>query len=121
MLAGDLARKHGISEATLYNWNAKDSGIDVSDAKRPLAPEDENARLEKLLANQMLEAAALKELLSKNGRARLEARSRRASAGCDGPVGMGPAPSSARTGRWWATSPADRRKRACAAQFAGTC
>lgn len=72
---------------TLNNWNAKDSGIDVSDAKRPQALEDENARLKKLLANQMLEAAALKELLSKNGRPRLEAQSRCASAGCDGPVG----------------------------------
>ena len=62
---GDLSRKHGISEATLYNWRAKYGGMDVSDAKRLKALEDENAKLKKLLADQMLEAAALKELLSK--------------------------------------------------------
>ncbi|CAM5443984.1 putative transposase [Aquamicrobium terrae] len=63
--AGDLARRHGISEAPLYNWKAKYGGMDVSDAKRLQALEDENAKLRKLLADQMLEAAALKELLSK--------------------------------------------------------
>ncbi|MBM2716321.1 IS3 family transposase [Mesorhizobium caraganae] len=63
--AGDLARKHGISEATLYNWKAKYGGMDVSDAKRLKALEDENAKLKKLLADQMLEASALKELLFK--------------------------------------------------------
>jgi putative transposase len=62
---GDLARKHGISEATLYNWKAKYGGMDVSDVRRLKALEDENAKLKKLLADQMLEAAALKELLSK--------------------------------------------------------
>jgi putative transposase len=61
----DLARKHGISEATLYNWKARYGGMDVSDAKRLKALEDENARLKKLLADQMLEASALRELLSK--------------------------------------------------------
>ncbi|WP_199260336.1 IS3 family transposase [Paracoccus binzhouensis] len=63
--AGDLARKHGISEATLYNWKAKYGGMDVSDAKRLKALEDENARLKNLLADQMLEVSALRELLSK--------------------------------------------------------
>jgi len=63
--AGDLARKHAISEAMLYNWKAKYGGMDVSEAKRLRALEDENAKLKKLLADQMLEAAALKELLSK--------------------------------------------------------
>ena len=43
--AGDLARKHGVSEATLYNWKAKYGGMDVSDAKRLKALEDENAKL----------------------------------------------------------------------------
>jgi putative transposase len=62
---GDLARKHGISEATLYNWKAKFGGMDASEAKRLRALEDENARLKKLLAEQMLDAAALRELLSK--------------------------------------------------------
>jgi putative transposase len=60
--AADLARKHGISEATLYNWKAKYGGMDVSDSKRLRALEEENA---KLLADQMLEASALRELLSK--------------------------------------------------------
>ncbi len=63
--AGDVARKHGISEATLYNWKAKYGGLDVSDARRLKALEDENAKLKKLLADQMLEASALRELLSK--------------------------------------------------------
>ncbi len=62
---GDLARKHGISEATLYNWKAKYGGMDVSDARRLKALEEENTKLKKLLADQMLEAAALRELLSK--------------------------------------------------------
>ena len=61
----DLARKHAVSEATLYNWKAKFGGMDVSEAKRLKALEDENAKLKKLLADQMLEAAALRELLGK--------------------------------------------------------
>ncbi len=83
----DLARKYAVSEATLYNWKAKFGGMDVSEAKRLKALEEENAKLKKLLADQMLEAAALRELLEKNGRARRQARSRRASSGRDGPVG----------------------------------
>ncbi|MGV4794766.1 IS3 family transposase [Rhizobium sp. F40D2] len=63
--AGDLCRKHGISEATFYNWKAKYGGMEVSEAKRLKALEDENARLKKLLAEQMLDAAALRELLGK--------------------------------------------------------
>ncbi len=63
--ASDLARKHSVSEATLYNWKAKYGGMDVSDAKRLKALEDENMKLKKLLADQMLEASALRELLSK--------------------------------------------------------
>ena len=61
----DLARKHGISEATLYNWKAKYGGLDVSEAKRLKSLEDENVKLKKMLADQMLETAALRELLSK--------------------------------------------------------
>ncbi|OWK19001.1 transposase [Mesorhizobium amorphae CCBAU 01583] len=61
----DLAPKHGISEATIYNWKAKFGGMDVSEAKRLRALEEENAKLKKLLAEQMLDAAALRELLSK--------------------------------------------------------
>ncbi|WP_376707010.1 transposase [Bradyrhizobium agreste] len=61
----DLARKHGVSEATIYNLKAKFGGMDVSEAKRLRALEEENAKLKKLLAEQMLDAAALRELLSK--------------------------------------------------------
>jgi putative transposase len=61
----DLARKHGISEATLYNWKAKYGDMDVSDAKRLRALEEENRKLKKLLAESMLDQAALKELLTK--------------------------------------------------------
>ena len=63
--AADLCRKHGMLEATLYNWKAKFGGMDVSDAKRLKALEDENAKLKKLLAETMLDASALRELLAK--------------------------------------------------------
>jgi putative transposase len=62
--AADLCRRHGISEATFYNWKAKYGGMEVSEAKRLRALEDENAKLKKLLAEQMLDTAALRELLS---------------------------------------------------------
>jgi len=61
----DHCRKHGISEATFYDWKAKYGGMEVSEAKRLKALEDENARLKKLLAEQMLNAAALRDLLAK--------------------------------------------------------
>ena len=61
--------------------------MDVSEAKRLRALEDENSKLKKLLADQMLEAAALRELLAKNGRARREARSRRTPSDRNGSVG----------------------------------
>ena len=70
---GDLARKHGVSEATLYNWKAKFGGMDVSDARRLKALEDENGKLKRLLADTMLDNTALKDLLSKNGEARRQA------------------------------------------------
>ena len=60
-----LARKHGVSGATLYNWKAKYGGLEVCEAKRLKQLEDENAKLKNLLAEQMLDAAALRELLSK--------------------------------------------------------
>lgn len=62
---GDLARKHGISQATLYNWKAKYGGMDVSEARRLRSLEEENRKLKKLLAESMLDQAALKELLTK--------------------------------------------------------
>jgi len=62
--AADVCRGHGISEATFYNWKAKYGGLEVSEAKRLKALEDENARLKKLLAEAMLDNAMLKEITS---------------------------------------------------------
>jgi putative transposase len=61
----DLCRKHGISEATFYNWKSKYGGLDVSEARRLRALESENAKLKKLLAEAHLDNAALKDLLTK--------------------------------------------------------
>ena len=63
--APELCRRHGISDATFYTWRKKYGGMEVSEAKRLKALEEENAKLKKLLAEQMLDAAALRELLSK--------------------------------------------------------
>ena len=61
----DLCRKHGISEATVYNSKSKYGGMDVSEARRLKALETENAKLKRLLADAMLDNAALKDLLGK--------------------------------------------------------
>ena len=61
----DLCGKHGISEGTFYNWKAKFDGMTVSEAKRLKTLEDENAKPKRLLAEQMLDLAAMKELISK--------------------------------------------------------
>ncbi|MCU0802064.1 MAG: IS3 family transposase [Rhodobacteraceae bacterium] len=61
----DLCRKHGVSDATVYKWKAKYGGMEVSEAKRLKGLEDENARLKRLLADAMLDNAALKDLLGK--------------------------------------------------------
>lgn len=61
----DLARRYGISEATIYNWKAKYGGIEVSEAKRLRDLESENAKLKRLLADTMLDNVALKDLLAK--------------------------------------------------------
>ena len=61
----DLCRKHGISDATFYNWKSKYGGLDVSEARRLRALEGENAKLKKLLAEAHLDNAALKDLLTK--------------------------------------------------------
>jgi len=63
----EVCRRHGISDATFYKLKAKYSGMEVSDAKRLKGLEDENRRLKKLLAEAMLDNAALKDLLGKNG------------------------------------------------------
>jgi putative transposase len=64
----DLYRKYGISEATFYNWKAKYGGLEVSETKRLRGLESENAQLKKLLADAMLDNAALKDLLAKKFR-----------------------------------------------------
>ena len=61
----DVCRKHGISSATFYTWKAKFGGLEVSDAKRLKQLEDENAKLKRLLAEAMLDNAALKDLMTK--------------------------------------------------------
>jgi putative transposase len=61
----DVCRKHGISEATFYNWKSRFGGMDVSEAKRLKALEAENAKLKRLLADAMLDNSALKDLLAK--------------------------------------------------------
>ncbi len=66
LTASELCRKHGISDATFYKWRSKYGGMEVSDAKRLKAMEDENRKLKKLLAEQMLDNATLKEMLAKN-------------------------------------------------------
>jgi putative transposase len=62
----EVCRKHGISDATFYKWKSKYSGLEVSDAKRLKQLEDENRRLKKLLAEEVMDNATLKEMLTKN-------------------------------------------------------
>jgi len=64
--AADLCRKHGISDATFYKWRSKYGGMEVSDARKLKALEEENRKLKKLLAEQMLDNSTLKEMLGKN-------------------------------------------------------
>lgn len=61
----ELCRKHGMSDATYYTWNSKSGGLGVSEAKRLRALEAENAKLKRLLADAMLDNAALKDPLGK--------------------------------------------------------
>ena len=64
--AADLCRKHGISDATFYKWRSKFGGMEVSEAKKLRALEDENAKLKRLLAESVMDNATLKEMLTKN-------------------------------------------------------
>lgn len=64
--AADLCRKYGVSDATFYQWRAKYGGMEVSEAKRLKALEQENAKLKKLLAETVMDAATLREMLGKN-------------------------------------------------------
>ncbi len=61
----DICRRHGISQTTYYKWKAKFGGMDVSEARRLKMLEVENSRLKRLLADQMLDNAVLKDLLGK--------------------------------------------------------
>jgi putative transposase len=61
----DVCRKHGVSEATFYKWKAKYGGMEVSDARRLKALEDENAKLKKLLAEAMLDNAMLRDVAAR--------------------------------------------------------
>ena len=65
MKVAEVCRKHGISEATYYNWKAKFGGMTVSDAKRLKALESENAKLKRLLAESMLDIGALKDVIGR--------------------------------------------------------
>jgi putative transposase len=61
----ELCRKHGVSDASVYKWKAKYGGMNVSEARRLRALEDENAKLKRMLADAMLDNVALKDLLGK--------------------------------------------------------
>ena len=65
MKTAEVCRRHGISDATFYNWKAKYGGLEVSEAKRLRALESENAKLKKLLAEAELDKAILKDVISK--------------------------------------------------------
>jgi putative transposase len=64
--ASDVCRKHGISDATFYKWRSRFGGMEISDARKLKALEEENRKLKKLLAETMLDASTLKEMLGKN-------------------------------------------------------
>ncbi len=61
----DLCRKHGMSQGTFFTWKSKFGGMSVSEAKRLKALQDENGKLKRLLAEQMLDMSAMRELLAK--------------------------------------------------------
>jgi putative transposase len=62
--AADVCRKHGISDATFYKWRSRFGGMEVSEARKLKALEEENRKLKKLLAETMLDASTLKEMLT---------------------------------------------------------
>ena len=64
--AKELCRKHGVSDATFYKWRSKFGGMEVPDVKKLKSLEAENAKLKKLLAEQMMDVSTLKEMLGKN-------------------------------------------------------
>ncbi len=64
--AGELCRKYGMSEPSLYKWKSKFGGMEVSDARRLKALVDENRRLKHAVADLTLDVQVLKEINSKN-------------------------------------------------------
>jgi putative transposase len=62
----ELCRKHGMSDCAFYAWRKKYQGMEISDAKRLRALTDENSKLKRVVANQVLEIEALKDVVSKN-------------------------------------------------------
>ena len=64
--ASDLCRKHGISDATFYKLRSRYGGMEISEARKLKALEEENRKLKKLLAESMLDVSTLKEMLGKN-------------------------------------------------------
>jgi putative transposase len=66
MSTAEVCRRHGISQPTFYSWKSKFGGLEVSEAKRLKALEDENRKLKRLLAEQVMDNATLKEMLAKN-------------------------------------------------------
>jgi putative transposase len=62
----EICRKYGVSNATFYKWRSKYGGMEVSDARKLKAVEDENRKLKKLLAESMLDVSTLREMLGKN-------------------------------------------------------
>jgi putative transposase len=66
MSAAELCRKHGVSEPTFYKWRSRYGGMEISDARKLKTLEEENRRLKKLLAESMLDASTLREMLGKN-------------------------------------------------------
>ncbi len=62
---GELCRKYGISEATFYNWKSKYGSVENGEAKRLKNLEEENTKLKRLLADAILDNAALRDLLTK--------------------------------------------------------
>ena len=61
----EVCRKYGVSSASFYKYKSKFGGMDVSDARKLKALEDENSKLKKLLAEQMLDNAMLRDINSK--------------------------------------------------------
>ena len=63
---GELCRRLGVSEQTLYRWKRKYGGLAVNEARRLRVLEEENARLKRLVAEQALDVQALRDVLAKN-------------------------------------------------------